>query len=163
MCNAWIGDSGDKDEFQCKIADYNSAKGWKCMSARRQFVEVFNWNSDFTTSPDIRTKLRKTAKDGFNIDNEAFVQANWGNNGFLPVKYTNWYINDNNEIVEGMSPTPVDPLGIDYAMIRLAEIYLSAAEAVPSGRRFSRKGSSLCKLCARARRSYALHFGIPLA
>lgn len=133
MCNGWIGDSGEKDEFQCKITDYNSANGWKCMSARRQFVEVFNWNSDFTASPDIRTKFWKTAKDGFNIDNEPFVQANWGKNGFLPVKYTNWYINDQNEIVQGMSPTPVDPLGIDYGMIRLAEIYLSAAEAALQG------------------------------
>lgn len=133
MCNAWIGDSGEKDEFQCKQADYNSANGWKCMSARRQFVEIFNWNSDFTASPDIRTKFWKTAKDGFNIDNEPFVQANWGRNGFLPVKYTNWYINDNNEIDKSMSPQAVNPLGIDYGMIRLAEIYLSAAEAALQG------------------------------
>ena len=45
------------------------------------------------------------------------------------MKYSNWYINDNNQIDEAASPAPVDPLGIDYAMIRLAEIYLSGAEA----------------------------------
>ena len=103
------------------------------MSARRQFVETFDWNSDYTESPDIRTKWWKTAADGFNINNPAFTQADWGNNGFLAVKYTNWYINDNNEVVDGMSPAAVDPLGIDYAMIRLAEIYLSAAEAALNG------------------------------
>lgn len=134
MCNAWIGDAAPDASFTCTQAEYNSGNGWKCMSARRQFVETFDWNADYTESPDLRTKWWKTAADGFNINNPSFNgQSEWGNNGFLAVKYTNWYINDNNEVVEGLSPAAVDPLGIDYAMIRLAEIYLSAAEAALNG------------------------------
>lgn len=141
MCNAWIGDAapdeingifdidGNKYKYNVFQKQYNSANGWKCMSARRQFVEVFDWNEDYTSSPDIRTKMWKTAADGFNINNGSFTQASWGDNGFLAVKYSNWVVNDNNQIDEAASPAPVDPLGIDYAMIRLAEIYLSGAEA----------------------------------
>lgn len=134
MCNAWIGDAPGDADFSCAITEYNSANGWKCMSARTQFVEVFDWDdATMSTSPDIRTKFWKTSKDGFNIQNGVFDQANWGNNGYLAVKFTNWYINDFNEIDEDMSPAAVDPLGIDYGMIRLAEIYLSAAEAALNG------------------------------
>ncbi len=134
MCNAWIGDTNDeKDSFKCKQADYNSANGWKCMSARRQFVEKFDWNADFTQSPDVRTKMWKTAADGFSIDNPDCTAASWGKNGFLAVKFSNWHINDNGDIDRALSPEAVDPLGIDYGMIRLAEIYLSAAEAALNG------------------------------
>lgn len=133
MCNAWIGDAPSDATFSCTQAEYNSGNGWKCMSARRQFVEIFEWNSDYTYSPDLRTKMWKTAADGFNINNEEFTQAAWGNNGFLAVKYSNWYINDEGEIDHNLSPAAVDPLGIDYGMIRLAEIYLSAAEAALNG------------------------------
>lgn len=133
MVNAWIGNSTDDATFHCNQADYNSSNGWKCMSARRQFVEVFDWDEEYALSPDLRTKMWKTAKDGFNINNDVFDQANWGNNGFLAVKFSNWYIDDENEIDPAMSPTAVDPLGIDYPMIRLAEIYLSAAEAALHG------------------------------
>ncbi len=145
MCNAWIGDAapddvngvfnidGKKYRYNVFQKQYNSGNGWKCMSARRQFVEVFDWDADYKYSPDIRTKLWKTAADGFNINNGSLTQAEWGNNGFLAVKYSNWYINDNNQIDEAASPAPVDPLGIDYALIRLAEIYLSGAEAALNG------------------------------
>ena len=133
MCNAWIGDAPGDATFFCKQADYNSGNGWKCMSARRQFVETFDWDADYTYSPDIRTQFWKTAADGFNIENGVLDQANWGNNGFLAVKYTNWIIDDGGNIAAGEQPQPVDPLGIDYAMIRLAEIYLSAAEAALNG------------------------------
>lgn len=133
MCNAWIGDTSDKDAFSCNKTEYNSSNGWKCMSARRQFVEVFDWDQDYNESVDVRTKMWKTAKDGFNINNDVFDQANWGKNGFLAVKFSNWYIDDNNEIDYEKSPIAVDPLAIDYPMIRLAEIYLSAAEAALNG------------------------------
>ena len=133
MVNAWIGDSKDSDSFHCSIADYNSGNGWKCMSARRQFVETFDWNANYTYSPDLRTKFWRTAADGFNVNNPALNQDYWGNNGFLAVKYTNWYIDDNNNIDRNLSPAATDQLGVDYAMVRLAEIYLSAAEAALNG------------------------------
>ena len=133
MINGFIGDTTADSPFQCHQADYNSANGWKCMSARRQFVEVFEWDADYTISPDQRTAWWKTAADGFGIDNDDLTQPAWGTNGFLPVKFTNWYIEDNGQVNTAMSPTAVDPLGIDYGMIRLAEIYLSAAEAALHG------------------------------
>lgn len=133
MCNALIGDSPEDAEFSCKISEYNSGNGWKCIVARRQFVEKFDWNGDYSESPDERVKFWKTSKDGFNIDNISLNQSDWGSNGYLPVKYTNWYIDDNNEIDRSLSPQPTDQLGVDYGMIRLAEIYLSAAEAALNG------------------------------
>ena len=53
-------------------------------------------------------------------------------NGYLAVKYNNWAQDDNGTDVAN-SPEATDQLGGDYAMIRLAEIYLSAAEAALNG------------------------------
>ncbi|MDE5844688.1 MAG: RagB/SusD family nutrient uptake outer membrane protein [Muribaculaceae bacterium] len=130
MCNAWIGDATDKDPFKIGIAEYNSGNGWKCMVARPEFVEVFDWDSNMEKSVDKRVKFWKTRKDGFALENISLNQADWGRNGYLAVKYTNWYINNNNEIDRNGSPAATDQLGVDYAMIRLSEIYLSAAEAL---------------------------------
>ena len=133
MINGFIGDTTADSPFQCHQADYNSANGWKCMSARRQFVEVFDWDDEYYYSMDLRTWWWKTAADGFSIDNDDLTQPAWGTNGFLPVKFTNWWILEDGSVDYAQSPAAVDPLGIDYGMIRLAEIYLSAAEAILHG------------------------------
>ena len=133
MINGFIGDTTADSPFQCHQADYNSGNGWKCMSARRQFVEVFDWDADYYYSSDMRTAWWKTAADGFGIDNDDITQPAWGTNGFLPVKFTNWWIMDDGGVDMDRSPNAIDPLGIDYGMIRLAEIYLSAAEAALQG------------------------------
>ncbi|MDE6351872.1 MAG: RagB/SusD family nutrient uptake outer membrane protein [Muribaculaceae bacterium] len=130
MCNAWIGDATDKDDFKIGIAEYNSGNGWKCIVARPQFVEIFDWDANIETSVDKRVKFWKTRKDGFALENISLNQSDWGHNGYIAVKYTNWYINNNNEIDRNGSPAATDQLGVDYAMIRLSEIYLSAAEAI---------------------------------
>ncbi|MDE6333541.1 MAG: RagB/SusD family nutrient uptake outer membrane protein, partial [Muribaculaceae bacterium] len=131
MVNAWLGTSTDDTKWKCDpLAQYNTRNsGWKCVVARREFVEKFDWDATYSTSPDIRTKLWLTAADGFGIDNVSLTQADYGNNGFLAVKFTNWAIDDNGNIDYNASPEATDQLGIDYPMIRLAEIYLSAAEA----------------------------------
>ena len=130
----YIGNTTDDSPFHCLQSDYNSPNGWKCMSARRQLTEVFDWNADYTESPDQRTAWWKTAKDGFDINNEDMTQPAWGTNGFLPVKFTNWWINDDGSVNTDLSPSDVpDPPSLDYGMIRLAEIYLSAAEAALHG------------------------------
>lgn len=133
MCNAWLGDSTPDDAFSIKKSEYNSKGGWKCIVARPEFVEKFSWNADYSESPDLRTSWWKTAKDGFGMENISLNQADWGQNGFLAVKYTNWSINDDGTVNESDSPEATDQLGGDYAMIRLAEIYLSAAEAALNG------------------------------
>ena len=133
MCNAWIGDSSDDAEYTCHISDYNSGNGWKCIVARTEFVEKFNWKDvDMSQSDDVRVKYWKTSKDGFNVQNISLSQADWGNNGYLAVKYNNWYQDEDGEN-RADSPAATDQLGGDYAMIRLAEIYLSAAEAALNG------------------------------
>lgn len=133
MCNAWIGDAPADKPWKCTMAEYNSGNGWKCIVARPEFVEKFEWDANYAVSPDIRTKWWKTAKDGFEMQNKSLTQADWGQNGYLAVKYTNWAIDENNEIDYANSPAATDQLGGDYAMIRLAEIYLSAAEAALNG------------------------------
>ena len=133
MCNAWIGSSKEDDSFSCSISEYNSNNGWKCIVARPQFVEKFNWaDAAMSQSNDVRVKYWKTSKDGFNVQNVSLTQTDWGNNGYLAVKYNNWYQDENGENREA-SPAATDQLGGDYAMIRLAEIYLSAAEAALNG------------------------------
>lgn len=133
MCNAWIGDAPSDADYRCSNADFNSSNGWKCIVARREFVEKFAWDASYSVSPDLRTSWWKTAKDGFGIENTSLKQDTWGHNGYLAVKYNNWYINDDGSVNYDMSPTATDQLGMDYAMIRLAEIYLSAAEAALHG------------------------------
>ena len=131
LLNGIIGTSVESDTWRLNpLERYNAlASGWKCIVARRQFVEKFEWNSDFTYSPDQRTALWCTAADGFGIDCTVLDQEHYGNNGFLPVKFTNYALDENGEIDRENSPSPTDQLGIDCPMIRLAEIYLSAAEA----------------------------------
>ncbi len=78
MCNAWIGDAPSDADFSCTIAEYNSGKGWKCMVTRPEFVEKFDWNADYSVSPDKRVQFWKTSKDGFELQNKSLMQADWG-------------------------------------------------------------------------------------
>lgn len=133
MLNAWIGEPLDGDSWECRKAWYNAGDGWKCMTARRQFVEKFDWNADYSESPDLRTRFWATASTGFDINNDILDQDHFGHNGFLAVKYTNWNFDADGNIDENNSPAAVTQIGTDYAVIRLAEIYLSAAEAILNG------------------------------
>lgn len=135
MLNAWIGSSTDDDSWHCVPAEeFNAgASGWKCIVARQQFVEKFAWNADYSASPDQRTRFWKTSKDGFVLQNTELTQPNYGKNGYLAIKFTNWAFNNDGTIDYANTPEPTDQLGGDYGMIRLAEIYLSAAEAALKG------------------------------
>lgn len=116
---------------------YNVAQsGWKCMTAREQFVDKFDWlDADCSVSNDIRVKNWMTSAFGFSKTNGVLDQAHFGSNGYLPLKYTNFSLDENG------NPLPVgegtvkgqDCANADYAVIRLAEIYLSAAEAILHG------------------------------
>lgn len=131
MLNAFTGTSTAKDTWKLNPNErYNAgAAGWKCIVTRKEFAQKFEWNADYSYSPDQRTALWATAADGFNIENTALDQDHFGDNGFLPVKFTNYALDENGQIDRANSPAPTDQLGIDCPMIRLAEIYLSAAEA----------------------------------
>lgn len=121
----------------CINSWYNVAQsGWKCMTAREQFVKKFAWlDADCSQSNDIRVKNWMTSAFGFDITNGILDQEHFGSNGYLPMKYTNYNLDANGQ------PMPIgagtdkgaDCANADYVVIRLAEIYLSAAEAILNG------------------------------
>ena len=118
----WIG--GDQN------AKYNNSEAWKCMSTRPEFAALFSWDSSMAESDDQRVKWWCTSKDGFSFEKLVYDQGAWGNNGYLAIKYTNWYIDQYGEVDTDMAqPNATGFINNDYAVIRLAEIYLSAAEA----------------------------------
>lgn len=113
---------------------FNAGDGWKCMVARKSFVRKFDWNDvTMTQSDDLRTANWQTAAHGFSVENVSLVGNDWGNNGYITPKYTNWAYNDDGSIDIAGSPEPTATVGGDYAVIRLAEIYLTAAEAILQG------------------------------
>lgn len=112
------------------VNDCNLNSQWTCMVARQQLSEMFDWDQD-GYALDKRAAIWKTKKDGFKIDN-LVIQGNAGyGQGYAPLKYTNFAYN-----VDGTIDLASSPDGsanafsdADWVMIRLAEIYLSAAEA----------------------------------
>ena len=115
---------------------YNTTDAWNCMLARKQLVQQFEWNEpEMATSPDQRTRFWLTAAEGYSYEAEAPLTADHcPNNGFPTIKFSNWYINDDGTINETQSGATIkEPWNTDYPMVRLAEIYLSAAEAILNG------------------------------
>ncbi|MDE5595106.1 MAG: RagB/SusD family nutrient uptake outer membrane protein, partial [Muribaculaceae bacterium] len=106
------------------------------MTAREQFVDKFDWlDDDCSVSNDTRVKSWMTSAFNFSKTNGVLDQAHFGSNGYLPIKYTNFNLDENGEVMpvgEG-SPVGQDCANADYVVIRLAEIYLSAAEAILHG------------------------------
>lgn len=110
---------------------YNLNAGWKCMVARKSFVRKFEWDDvNMSISSDRRVSLWQTSKHGFSVENISLVGDDWGKNGYLCPKYSNWAYNEDGTINKEESPTDIGSATGDYAAIRLAEIYLTAAEAI---------------------------------
>lgn len=131
MVNAHVTTSPAGSPWTIDKADYNTGNGWKCTLARRQFSEKFEWNSD-GTSNDTRVAWWGTSADGFKIENTGLAQADYGN-GFVAIKYSNWNYKADGTIDRDNVPPSGDFCNPDYAVIRLAEIYLNAAEAALRG------------------------------
>lgn len=113
---------------------YNCSSGWKCMVARKTFVGKFEWDDEMKSiSRDRRVSLWQTSSHNFVNENPTLVGDDWGNNGYLAVKYSNWAYNEDGTINKAASPEPTEQIGGDYAVIRLAEIYLTAAECILKG------------------------------
>lgn len=125
LVNAALTTSVAGSAWTIDKADYNAADGWKCTLARKQFSEKFEWDENQKCS-DTRTAWWAT--DGFSIENTGLTQADYGN-GYVAVKYTNWAFDEYGEIDRENSPAAASFCNADYAVIRLAEIYLNAAEA----------------------------------
>lgn len=112
------------------INDCNLNAQWTCMVARQQLSEHFGFNKDGETD-DVRASLWKTSKDGFVIDNNTIMgNAGYGQ-GYAPIKYTNYAYTADGQIDQAASPNGQEDVfaSSDWTIIRLAEIYLTAAEA----------------------------------
>lgn len=131
MIAAGCANPAASDTWTMTPADYNSTEAWKCMVARKQFSEKFTWNGG--DSGDERVKLWRTSNHGFTIDNPELSQATF-NYGYANMKFSNWTYEDDGT----KSETQLDATkfsSADYPIIRLADVYLMAAEsAVRSGR-----------------------------
>ncbi len=127
---------------------------WTCMHARTQFSEKFSFSSGQTR--DKRAYLWLTEADDFNINNREFSTYK---DGYVPIKFTNVdcdpsqtdYTTENywNDPETGLNRfgkhninDEAHNYGIDASatfadtdlpVIRLAEIYLTAAEAIQRG------------------------------
>lgn len=116
-----------------------SQSQWNCAAIRPEAAKLFDWydaSGNFTadlnqgyTSNDIRTKWWGTVKDGCD-----YSQMNYGKtavgNGYAPIKYTNWYVDVNGNIdANAIQPAATTFASTDFVVVRLAEMYLNAAEA----------------------------------
>lgn len=135
--------------------DYGMNANWGCMHARQQFSELFGFEGGY--SEDLRVRMWSTDDRGFTITNEEFsnyfhgYSANKFNNllanpdGTLPERWDVEvkYDTDGNvvntttilrwgdkELNAGRADNFPDT---DYPMIRLADVYLMAAEAALHG------------------------------
>ena len=133
MIQGFCGNSTPDDTWTMDSqVRYNTVSPWKCMTGRIELTNQFEFNADYTACADERTALWATAADGFLPTNDVLDQDHFGSNGFLPIKYSNWNYENNGE-KSAVQPAAIDHPRVGYAMIRLAEIYLSAAEAILNG------------------------------
>ena len=103
---------------------------WTCMNARTQLSNRFEWD-DAGNSVDARASLWMTKKDGANIENTSITNFA---DGYVPVKYTNYAYDEFGNIDEANNPPASNAFAdADWCVIRLAEIYLNAAEAAVRG------------------------------
>lgn len=111
------------------VDDCNLNAQWTCMVARQQLSEKFGFDEDGYTL-DLRAELWKTSKDGFKIDNNTIMgNAGYGQ-GYAPIKYTNFAYDEFGNVDMDASPSSSNAFSdADWTVIRLSEIYLSAAEA----------------------------------
>lgn len=124
----------------CDPSWYGTSNAWGCMHARQQFSEKFNFYNG--ESADKRTTLWLTEKAGWNITNENYKDLR---DGYLAIKFTNvecnadgsmpLYVDEQTGLTRAGLPNPSASsfVDTDYPMIRLAEVYLNAAEAALRG------------------------------
>lgn len=115
---------------------FNATESWKGMVARKSFVRKFDWlDVEMSKSNDSRVAFWATSAEGFTAENPSLVGDDWGKNGYIAMKYTNWVFDNDGEIdYKASAILPMTaPYGGDYAAIRLAEVYLMAAEAILQG------------------------------
>lgn len=140
MAIAFGGTGNSLSEGFCDPSWYGTSNGWGCMHARQQFSEKFGFVAG--TSADKRAALWMTETAGWNITNDTYDNLR---DGYLPIKFTNVECNPDGTMQMYKDPaTGLTRAGIanpvstsfvdtDYPVIRLAEIYLAAAECALRG------------------------------
>ena len=124
----------------CDPSWYGTNNAWGCMHARQQFSEKFGFVGGRTA--DQRAILWLTERAGWNITNDEYANLQ---DGYLCIKFTNvlaeadgtmpQYRDPNTGLVRIGQPDPQSTnfVDTDYPVIRLAEVYLSYAEAALRG------------------------------
>lgn len=138
-------DKGMGDGF-CNKTWYGMQSAWGCMHARTQFSNLFDRAIDY------RTYLWLTENAGFSINNKNIGKFT---DGYLPIKFTNIPTQngvytrgvDLNNGLNRVYPSNGDAINAnnsfvdtDLPLIRLAEIYLNAAECTLHGAGDAAKG-----------------------
>lgn len=138
------------DQNEAVPAWYGINGQWTCMHARPEFSEKFNFTAG--QSNDMRAFLWLTENDGFQINNTDFSTYK---DGYAPIKFINvdcdpsqtgytdvnyWQdpatginrfgVHDFNNATNYGIPADATFADTDYPVIRLAEVYLNAAEAL---------------------------------
>lgn len=149
-----------KEEGFCDPSWYGSGDAWGCMHARQQFVEKFNFANGY--SNDGRTLIWLTENAGFTANNEVYASYS---DGYIPIKFTNVTCE-----ADGTMPKWTDPasglprIGVkvsadypyvdqtsywpntDLPLIRLADVYMMAAECALRGAGDKSKGREYVNL-----------------
>lgn len=142
LCNAAVKDAGTVELGKgfCDLSWYGLGNGWGCMHARQQFCEKFDFENG--VCPDWRTYLWLTEPAGCDVTNQVYADF-FG--GYLPIKFTNlvcdeggWLnmFKDANGLNRAGQPENVctkNYVNTDLPLIRLADVYLMAAECTLNG------------------------------
>ncbi|MDE6304213.1 MAG: RagB/SusD family nutrient uptake outer membrane protein [Paramuribaculum sp.] len=128
---------------------YGLNADWSCMHAREQFSKKFNFNNGVSSDP--RTELWCTEAQGFTITNDEFSTMT---SGYAAIKFTNTKANPDGTMprhtyvdpasgktyrwagvpeVNGLPAQTNEFADTDFPIIRLADVYLMAAECALRG------------------------------
>ncbi len=140
MAGVFGGQNNKLSEGFCDGSWYGTNNAWGCMHTRQQFSEKFGFVDG--VSPDKRTTLWLTEIAGWNITNDTYDNLR---DGYLPIKFTNvecnpdgtmpLYTDPSTGLIRAGLPNPeaMNFVDTDYPVIRLAEVYLAAAECAVRG------------------------------
>ena len=142
LCNAGVNDAGTAalDEGFCNLSWYGLGNGWGCMHARQQFCEKFDFQNGVCS--DGRTYLWLTENAGCDVTNAVYADF-FG--GYLPIKFTNLLANADGTMNKFVDANGLNRAGLeenvctkyypntDLPLIRLADVYLMAAECALHG------------------------------
>lgn len=135
-----VGNVNDMSKGFCDPSWYGITNPWGCMHARTQFSQKFNFVGGKST--DKRAMLWLTDAQGWAIDNDEYANLQ---HGYLNIKFTNVECNADGSMpvyqdqttgltrIGKADPVSMNFVNTDMPIIRLAEVYLSAAEAALRG------------------------------